>query len=115
MDEFDLSDEEPTDAADPDIKIEGPGEQATLLFEFTGWKPHVRVGWSIQGPSSWAPLFCTLVLVLVLLAPAVVLLTSRLLPPGATWMTVAVAAGMGGAVFLGGAAFLLLWPRVRNR
>ena len=117
MDELDLSGEEPTEAADPDIKIEEPPEQATLLIEFTGWKPHVRVRWSIQGKGSWAPLFWTLVLVLFLLAPAAVLLTIRLLPPGATRMTeaLAAAAGMGGAVILGGAAFLLLWPRLGKR
>ena len=113
MDELDLSGEEPTDAADPEITIEGPAEQATLFFEFIGWKPHLRLRWSIQGPSSWAPLYFALVL---LLAPASALLTSRLLPPGATWMTAALAgAGTGGAVFLGGAAFLLLWPRLRKR
>jgi len=116
VDELDLSGEEPTDAADPDIKIEEPPERATLLVEVTGWKPHVRVRWSMQGKGSWAPAFWTVVLVLFLLAPAATLLTIRLLPSGATRMTeVLAAAGMGGAVFIGGATFLLLWPRLRKR
>lgn len=113
MDELDLSDEEPTDAADPEFPIQGPAEQATLLFELNGWKPHVRVRWTVHGPGSWAPLYFALVL---LLASASALLTSRLQPPGTTWTTVAVAAAVtGGAVFLGGAALLLLWLRLKKK
>ena len=111
--ELDLSGEEPTPAADPVITIEQLPEKAELIFELHGWKPRIRLQYSVEGPTGWAPLYFALVL---LIAPAsAVLITSQLLPPGATGTTVAMAAaGTGGAVFLGGAVLLFFLPLLRK-